>query len=112
MSKHTPGPWFLSANIPTSRSPFRAFGIHAQTSTGMRRNIVNWGGLSSASTPESQANARLIAAAPDLLGVVKAFVEKTDPAILVERDLSMSGFADILRDALTALAKAESEPVK
>ena len=100
MSKHTPGPWFLSANIPTSRSPFRAFGIHAQTSTGMRRNIVNWGGLSSASTPESQANARLIAAAPDLLAALQEFVGAVGAG---------AKFADVsvVDYARTAIAKAK-----
>lgn len=53
-----------------------------------------------------RANARLIAAAPDLLTVAKAFVAKLDPAILVERDLPHSDLADELRAAIAAISRA------
>lgn len=61
----TPGPWELSL------AHDRAYGIHARGANGLRANVVNWGGLSRAASDEGQANARLIAAAPDLLEACK-----------------------------------------
>lgn len=52
------------------------------------------------------ADARLIAAAPEMLEALQGFVAKIDPAVLVENDLSMSALADELRAALSVIAKA------
>lgn len=67
MSEHTSGPWELSRNRGGKTQ-----GIHAKDGNGQRRNIVNWGGLARTATAETQANARLITAAPDL----KAFADR------------------------------------
>lgn len=62
---HTPGPW-----EPMKNSDGTIRGI-----TGMhgpeRVNVINWNGISRASNEIGQANARLIAAAPDGLEFAK-----------------------------------------
>lgn len=60
-AQHTPGPWKIDVGHQTKR----ARGISAD-----KRNIVNFGGLASPASEETAANARLIAAAPDLLAAL------------------------------------------
>jgi hypothetical protein len=64
MSKHTPGPWRLNENNNWKTNPFsvtvRKFGVHSTT-------IANIPTRMTVPPQEQQANARLIAAAPDLL---------------------------------------------
>lgn len=68
MSKHTPGPWAISADhgklwIETSGSDGTICEIHKRQQGG-----------SVYACKEASANARLIAAAPDLLRMVEKFV--------------------------------------
>ena len=64
MNKHTPGPWRLNENNNWKTNPFsvtvRKFGVHSTT-------IANIPTRMTVPPHEQQANARLIAAAPDLL---------------------------------------------
>jgi len=64
MNKHTPGPWRLNENNNWKTNPFsitvRKPGVHSTT-------IVNIPTRMTVPPQEQQANARLIAAAPDLL---------------------------------------------
>ena len=64
MNKHTPGPWRLNENNNWKTNPFsvtvRKFGVHGTT-------IANIPTRMTVPPQEQQANARLIAAAPDLL---------------------------------------------
>lgn len=63
MSKHTPGPWF---------SPMREFGtiyVEARIGGGMLQEVAACGPTETAG--QQEANARLIAAAPELLAIVK-----------------------------------------
>lgn len=62
-AKHTPGPWLITRGHQTGLIR----GIHAPG-----RNIVNFGGISAPTQPESQANASLMVAAPDLYAACKA----------------------------------------
>lgn len=57
---HTPGPW----EAVYGHQSGLARGVRAE-----RANIVNFGGISRPAKAEGQANARLIAAAPDLADV-------------------------------------------
>lgn len=67
MSKHTPGPW----NIATEPSGVRARHIVADTYTTVCSFLTS---VKNMCEPEEiNANARLIAAAPDLLEAVKGF---------------------------------------
>ena len=60
ISKHTPGPWWMQ-EVPTSISVHAADGGVAKMTITPR----------SARAPEGRANARLIAAAPDLLAALR-----------------------------------------
>lgn len=94
--KHTPGPWRIELGrygVPRAiRGPESA----------EFRNIINWNGLSSPSRPESVANARLIAAAPDLLEALEMLA---DPM-----RTPTDGDPSVLREfARAAIAKAKGE---
>ena len=84
MSKHTPGPWEINERY-----------IIARSKRGLR-TICQWSSYS------DEPNARLIAAAPDLLAALRAMVDAWD----------MSGeegqHRRIWDDARAAIAKAEA----
>lgn len=65
MSKHTPGPWEDAGRAGLGRM------VRAGTKEDPRWICVVYG---EGVTPESQANARLIAAAPELLEAMKNLV--------------------------------------
>jgi len=65
IAKHTPGPWQIR------RSSGRPYQIEAPAAVG-NKNVTNWGGISRRTSPEGEANARLIAAAPELLSMLEA----------------------------------------
>lgn len=98
--QHTPGPWFVFGNGhcvggPCDRPPTNTGGI-AMCSMQVR-------------TPaEIAANARLIAAAPDLLGVCRAFVEDREDCGVDLNDPD-DPLARIFRLAELAIRKAEGE---
>lgn len=69
MSGHTPGPW----EIRTVKQGY-PYQIVAPNGTHVR-NVTRWAALSVPALPEGQANARLIAAAPDLLAACKLALE-------------------------------------
>jgi hypothetical protein len=71
MTKHTPGPWKLELGRDGAPRGLRG------PAEVEHRNIVNWNGFSSPTKPASMANARLIAAAPELL----AELEETHAAL-------------------------------
>lgn len=61
MSKHTPGPWEKVDGTDGITRGIR--GWHGPESV----NVINWNGISRATSVTGQANARLLLAAPDLL---------------------------------------------
>lgn len=69
MSKHTPGPWWLGRDPSHFGSLTSITG--GSDSTGGIRSVAEVGGLD---IDEAEANARLIAAAPDLLAIGKRLV--------------------------------------
>ncbi len=93
MNRHTQGQWHLSVNNGWTTNPFsivvRKTGVH-------RTTIVNIPTRKTVSAEEQAANARLIAAAPDLLAALKALVED-------QRDASLP----VLAQAREAIEKAE-----
>jgi len=68
--KHTPGPWEIF---------YARTGKHETIAimlSGTRREIVSWVGFDASAFPkQNRANARLIAAAPDLLKELKEALE-------------------------------------
>lgn len=93
MSKHTPGPWqVVSGGISVDG----ADGSLICSMTEYKKP-----------TPRQQANARLIAAAPELLEAVKAIAECCDEDYHVRGDSSR--LVEIRGIARLALRKAEGE---
>ena len=95
MTKHTPGPWKLELGRDGAPRGLRG------PAEVEHRNIVNWNGFSSPTKPASMANARLIAAAPELLEALLLMIRL--------HELSDSPEGDITRIARSAIAKARGE---
>ena len=95
MSAHTPGPWEVEgdqivttdAGIPICSTPLA--------------DEIAWGGPDLIN--EVEANARLIAAAPDLLATVKLLIERACPH---PDEMTPEEYA-ALESARAAIAKAE-----
>lgn len=94
MSAHTPGPWRIGGTEKRV--------IFADNGDVVAR-IACYGEQSE--TPEAEkANARLIAAAPELLGALRSCV------MVMERDLSgLQLIQPELKEARAAIAKAEGQ---
>ena len=95
MSGHTPGPWSIEPK------PYSQFYI--QITGGDLKAIASLHAGALRNKPYQHANARLIAAAPDLLAVVKELEESAE--YWSEYDVPL-GIVDRLRDAI---AKATGE---
>jgi len=65
MSKHTPGPWAVVYS--KQGYPYQIDAPNGSDGPGGIKNITRWAAISFPSSTEGLANARLIAAAPDLL---------------------------------------------
>lgn len=92
IARHTPGPW-------TVRDGTNIYG--KRQDVGYKTCIANAGSFSSNevdTTAENQANARLIAAAPDLLAVCKSVLIWIDPPPLIPLVLQLA--AERLREVI------------
>lgn len=92
-TKHTPGPWVIDESRHGKRGPVHTLMVVAEKG-GMPGLIVNQRTVE----PQDWANARLIAAAPDLFEALKGVLRVADRDT-VEFDA-----------ARAALAKAEGSP--
>lgn len=106
MSKHTPGPWFWDSdhtwrkfNIRADRKDDRGLMEHICTTNNLPQNI-----LAKRDPEQAGANARLIAAAPDLLEALKG-AESLIAHKVPETNESIGVLAMILK----AIAKAEGK---
>lgn len=88
MTKHTPGPWgAIGADVKTA---------------GPTSRVICWTGIASdIALDEVRANARLIAAAPDMLNALLDVLDFWD-----DPNMSMSELKGRVRDAI---AKAQGE---
>lgn len=97
---HTPGPWTVQGQAVLSDRPYPEWKQIAEVRIG---NADNW------SDPEGESNARLIAAAPELLAALRA--ARDDLSDLLEvADLTDEGVADttaVLNQVIAAIATAE-----
>lgn len=100
MSKHTPGPWFVEDND-------RAISSNAATDIALV-NMANirygWDGPDFLTASHRAANARLIAAAPELLYALQEFVRTMES--LPESDETNLRVWDMYRMAQAAIKKA------
>lgn len=96
MSKHTPGPWKYRGTLRTYIVEPVSSSSHVQRVAVVSKDIF----------AESQFNARLIAAAPDMLSALEEMVELAAPNIYPQPDKPNSSWAKLQR-AKSALAKAK-----
>lgn len=68
---HTPGPWYITREDHT-------YGDHPATTAGRLRIQTDGRSIAVLSFPDDTGNAALIAAAPDLLQIVKFFIAGID----------------------------------
>lgn len=114
MSGHTPGPWFLEGNWdPKSGSPMGGWVSYFPPSCG-----PIFGLTPSVGTPdEICANARLVAAAPDMLAALKGIDDfwtiahpdgpDGDPTTMGGLATLSDDTLDVWRSIRSAIAKAE-----
>ena len=110
-SQHTPGPWTASTpdfeSMPANRCGGCDIGIHAASGF---YGVSGPGVVTLATVYDSTANARLIAAAPELLAALESAAELAEGAIKLLRQLDMESgriaAECVLRDARAAIAKA------
>lgn len=99
-TQHTPGPWHISGG-PISVHKYRHYDIIGGISLVATTAILSG---SQHTAEESSANARLIAAAPDLLAALKfCATVLSDCVLFPERDDENQAYSW----AIAAIAKAE-----
>lgn len=98
-AKHTPGPWHLESAGVGFRRPTERAGDFAIVSPDMYCPGTVWGG-----SEEQQANARLIAAAPELWEVARS-VASIGFHTMPDRAVCMCTRCELVRDARAVLAK-------
>ncbi len=108
-SKHTPGPWITT---PTFSHVFRNEGEHDGVICAMPRNDspIQW--VCDPASLENSANARLIAAAPDLLEALKEVIQSVENwacACEINGEGKNNAAAVYVRNARQAIAKAEGK---
>ncbi|KKN17933.1 hypothetical protein LCGC14_0960790 [marine sediment metagenome] len=98
MTEHTPGPWLLGSE--QSRDEY-ALCVNRKTISGRIDSVAR--ACSMDSPEEAEANARLIAAAPNLLIALEKLVA-ADNCNYEAQTMRNSGYFDLAR---TAIAKAQ-----
>lgn len=104
--KHTPGPWSISR----SKMPIDGTFDYAISAEGAPVLAEAFGRTSDGGWPNSEANARLIAAAPDMLDKGKALADRDctfDGSNIVIPCGSHSEALRVMQEFRSALAKAE-----
>jgi len=97
MGKHTPGPWELDAD-PTATNP-----VWIIPTNGVKNG--DYWSVCKCDGPNAKTNARLIAAAPDLLAALRALITEWDRPREIPADPDWCDA--IVGQARAAIAKAE-----
>ena len=100
MTKHTPGPWWVGTGTSDQLGPVLAI-VRKEESCGAAIAVID----TVTGDEVSQENARLIAAAPDLLNALQAIVK----SLAGQDDEGMIEHAQQMIDARSAIAKATGE---
>lgn len=95
MTAHTPGPW-------------AAIGTDVKT-PGPRSRILCWTGQPEVEMSEARANARLIAAAPDMLATLRLVETIAKRGIWHQSSLSHAGLVELLQEACEEVQHAIAE---
>ena len=109
MSKHTPGPWACyiveeseHKSGPSGRCPESWFEIYTDDGEGNGDHVNCIPG-----DEESEANIRLVAAAPEMYEALKGILPLAKAGAEAGDNKYVSGFKNMIAKALTAIAKAE-----
>ena len=100
-SKHTPGPWKVSPTDDTV--VIDATGAEVAAIDGDYNDPDTW--------PQMEANARLIAAAPDLLDALQNLLDEAEDVFVCMADatgIDRHNYPSAFKAARAALAKAEN----
>ncbi len=100
-TKHTPGPWSC-ADLGDENNPWSSWSVY-------HNGPLCHGGDGCATTSENESNARLIAAAPDLLEALHGLLNIEGAAVIGGRCKALAGL-DVqyhFDKARAAVAKAE-----
>ena len=89
-AKHTPGPWAVGHEMNSERPGSVPVVAMVRDSLGGKMHVAFVNGMAG----EQEANARLIAAAPDLLRALMAIVENADKGFSVTTWTGLDGIAD------------------
>jgi hypothetical protein len=111
--KHTPPPWGHTADTPTFDGATLDVAIFIGHGSGKGGEIAmlrhDPGDGLDVTTEESKANARLIAAAPDLLNALRTLVSHFDDS---RHDFDPCARAEAVGLARAAISNATGQPVK
>jgi hypothetical protein len=102
MSGHTPGPWEIRRS--KSGYPYQIHAPNGIDGPGGIKDVTRWASIAMPSSPEGEANARLIAAAPSLLEALKELADLMDATY--EHDYVPDSFTT--QPARTAIRLAEN----
>ena len=109
MTKHTPGPWNIEDDYPAQSYGFSDQDILIQINGG--DGLIAWVDGTPVDNPEVGANARLIAAAPDLLAALEMLVAWHDYDYQKEDGDEVITVEAFLEQARMALAKVAPSPL-
>lgn len=98
---HTPGPWAFTADM-YGLDNMRVFGVNDATGNGIANCGYDGRG-------ECKANARLVAAAPDLLETLETLLEGTCEALSFLDRETVKHLKPLIDNAEAAIAKAKGE---
>lgn len=113
-SKHTPGPWSIQYGIRGEDGPYRP-GIDSDATDF---TIILWGeefeevGIRGRTPEEARANARLVAAAPVLLGTLQDLHNRLSEAVqlgLTAQEAYDSFYQEMVGEALSKATGASHE---
>lgn len=117
-SKHTPGPWTIFTDLPEEHDGYIDHGGYRINADGVEQLAYVWErsarvnpstGEQDSSLPfgaeEAQANARLIAAAPELLEALEAIVARWDTPAWKETEPT----ADVMNAARSLISRVRGE---
>ncbi len=88
--RHTPGPWRIFQT--KGKPPFYVIGIGRESGEGITDGNVGLG-IWDGDSPEALANARLIAAAPELLAALKGTLFLFEGHAVTKTDIEQIAFA-------------------
>lgn len=104
MSKYTPGPWYYRR--PLHPASLFKFEVNARNNGIFKPYVCDVRSLDADGQDNSEANARLIAATPDLLAALREFIADIDAVGLEATEDAWPDLSPTYKLALKAIAKA------